>query len=146
MTYTMVMKSSNNLTKNELFESVDLITNTFDLEKMNEDDKLMLKKVSTIWFMVKLNDEIVGVATLYDKKEDNLKNITISKSHRQKGLCRWILITVKNFYNANNKTVQLPTLSVKRMEKNTICLIDMYIKYGYQIYKVDDDYYFLKLI
>ena len=146
MTYTMVVKSSNNLTTNELFESVELITNTFGLEKMSKDDKLMLKQVNTIWFMVKLNDEIVGVATLYDKKEDNLKNITITKSHRQKGLCKWILTSVRNFYNANNKAVQSPTLTVKRMEKSTICLVDMYIKHGYQIYKIDDDYYFLKLI
>ena len=146
MTYTMVVKSSNNLTTNELFESVELITNTFGLEKMSKDDKLMLKQVNTIWVMVKLNDEIVGVATLYDKKEDNLKNITINKSHRQKGLCKWILMSVRNFYNANNKVVQSPTLTVKRMEKSTICLVDMYIKHGYQIYKIDDDYYFLKLI
>ncbi len=96
---------------------------------MSKDDKLMLKKVSTLWFMIKLNDKIIGVATLYDKKEDNLKNITINKSHRQKGLCKWMLLTIKNFYLANKKSVNIPTLTVKRMQEDTVLLVEMYIKY-----------------
>lgn len=142
----MVMKSSNNLTQSELFESVELITVTFNLEKMSKDDKLMLKKVSTLWFMIKLNDKIIGVATLYDKKEDNLKNITINKSHRQKGLCKWMLLTIKNFYLANKKSVNIPTLTVKRLQEDTVLLVEMYIKYGYKIYNSDQEYYYLELL
>lgn len=142
----MVMKSSNNLTVSELFESVELITDTFNLEKMSKDDKLMLKKVSTLWFMIKLNDKIIGVATLYDKKEDNLKNITINKSHRQKGLCKWMLLTIKNFYLANKKSVNIPTLTVKRLQEDTVLLVEMYIKYGYKIYNSDEEYYYLELL
>lgn len=140
------MKSSNNLTVSELFESVELITDTFNLEKMSKDDKLMLKKVSTLWFMIKLNDKIIGVATLYDKKEDNLKNITINKSHRQKGLCKWMLLTIKNFYLANKKSVNIPTLTVKRLQEDTVLLVEMYIKYGYKIYNSDEEYYYLELL
>ena len=140
------MKSSNNLTQSELFESVELITDTFNLEKMSKDDKLMLKKVSTLWFMIKLNDKIIGVATLYDKKEDNLKNITINKSHRQKGLCKWMLLTIKNFYLANKKSVNIPTLTVKRLQEDTVLLVEMYIKYGYKIYNSDEEYYYLELL
>ena len=140
------MKSSNNLTQSELFESVELITVTFNLEKMSKDDKLMLKKVSTLWFMIKLNDKIIGVATLYDKKEDNLKNITINKSHRQKGLCKWMLLTIKIFYLANKKSVNIPTLTVKRLQEDTVLLVEMYIKYGYKIYNSDQEYYYLELL
>ena len=142
----MVMKSSNNLTDSELFESVELITDTFSLEKMSKDDKLMLKKVNTLWFMIKLNDKIIGVATLYDKKEDNLKNITIDNSHRQKGLCKWLLLTIKNFYLANKKSVKIPTLTVKRVQEDTIMLVEMYIKNGYKIYNSDEEYYYLELL
>ena len=146
MTYIMVMKSSNNLTDSELFQSIELITDTFSLEKMSKHDKLMLKKVSTLWFMIKLNDKIIGVATLYDKKEDNLKNITINKSHRQKGLCKWLLLTIKKFYLANKKRVNTPTLTVKRLQEDTVLLVEMYIKYGYKIYNSGEEYYYLELL
>ena len=58
----MVMKSSNNLTDSELFQSIELITDTFSLEKMSKHDKLMLKKVNTLWFMIKLKNSYPTLA------------------------------------------------------------------------------------
>ena len=145
MTIVIEIKSSNNLSSEELHTCVDLLEQYFNLPHLTNDQVNSVHRARTLWILAKENSDIVGLATLTPDKEDNLKNILVIPSYRNKGICNMILTVVQKLYNQHKTKMHVPCLTVLKDNKDTLLLKRIYEKNSYKITKETQDKIFMTL-
>jgi len=145
MTTDLSICSSNNLTQSDLNQCVILLEKYFELPHLNEVQIENLHKARILWFLVKEKDNIIGIATLTPDKEDNLKNILVIPSYRNKGICTMMLKNIKKFYISNKNKLNVPSLTILKNKENTFSLQAFYEKNSYKIIKEDMYKIFMEL-
>jgi ribosomal protein S18 acetylase RimI-like enzyme len=146
MTVNFEIKSSNMLSMEELKECVALLEQYFELPHLSQDQLNSISMARTLWFITKNNDTIIGIATLTPDKEDNLKNILVIPSYRNKGICSMMLNNIKEFYVKYKNKLHTPNLTVLKNKENTHSLIQLYKKNNFFIEKETYDKIFMTLI
>lgn len=145
MTIVIEIKSSNNLSSEELHNCVELLEQYFSLPHLTNDQVNSVHRARTLWILAKENSDIVGLATLTPDKEDNLKNILVIPSYRNKGICNMILTVVQKLYNQHKNKMHVPCLTVLKDTENTLLLKRIYEKKFYKITKETQDKIFMTL-
>ena len=145
MTIVIEIKSSNNLSSEELHTCVKLLEQYFNLPHLTNDQVNSVHRARTLWILAKENSDIVGLATLTPDKEDNLKNILVIPSYRNKGICNMILTVVQKLYNQHKNKMHVPCLTVLKDTKDTLLLKRIYEKNSYKITKESQDKIFMTL-
>lgn len=145
MTIAIEIKSSNNLSSEELHNCVELLEQYFNLPHLTHDQVNSVHRARTLWILAKENSDIVGLATLTPDKEDNLKNILVIPSYRNKGICNMILTVVQKLYNQHKNKMHVPCLTVLKDNKDTLLLKRIYEKNSYKTTKESQDKIFMTL-
>lgn len=146
MTVNFEIKSSNMLSMEELKECVALLEQYFELPHLSQDQLNSISMARTLWFITKNNNTIIGIATLTPDKEDNLKNILVIPSYRNKGICSMMLKNIKIFYKKYKQKMHKPNLTVLKNKENTQILIKLYEKNSFSIKKETNEKIFMTLI
>ena len=146
MTINFEIKSSNMLSMEELKKCVTLLEQFFELPHLSQDQLNSVAKARTLWFIAKNDDTIIGLATLTPDKEDNLKNILVIPSYRNKGICSMMLKNIKIFYKKYKQKIHKPNLTVLKNKENTQILIKLYEKNSFFIEKETNEKIFMTLI
>jgi N-acetylglutamate synthase-like GNAT family acetyltransferase len=135
MAVSIEFKSSNMLTIHDLRICVDLIEKYFELPHLTEANIQQVHGSRTLWVLAKENSNIVGLATLTPNSEDNLKNILVLPSYRNKGICSMMLKSIEKLYKTHKEKLNAPSLTVLKNKENTDLLISLYQKNFYVIFK-----------
>ena len=130
----------------ELEKCVYLLEKYFELPHLTHEQLKYLQCSRTLWFIVKEQHNIIGLATLTSDKEDNLKNILVIPSYRNKGICSMMLNNIKEFYVKYKHKLHTPNLTVLKNKENTHSLIQLYKKNNFFIEKETYDKIFMTLI
>lgn len=146
MTVNFEIKSSNMLSVKEIETCVALLEQYFELPHLSEDQLKSIHRARTLWFIAKNNETIIGLATLTPDREDNLKNILVLPSYRNKGICSMMLKNIKIFYKKYKQKLYRPSLTVLKNKENTEILIKLYEKNSFFIKKETDEQIFMVLI
>jgi predicted acetyltransferase len=146
MTINIEIKSSNMLSIEELKEYVSLLELYFDLPHLTGEHLNLVHNSRTLWFITKNNDLLIGLATLTPDKEDNLKNILVVPSYRNKGVCSMMLKNIKIFYKKYKQKLYRPNLTVIKNKENTELLVKLYEKNYFFIEKETNEKIFMTLI
>ena len=146
MTIIFEVKSSNSISMGELEKCVSLLEKYFELPHLTHEQLKSLQGSLTLWFIVKEQHNIIGLATLTSDKEDNLKNILVIPSYRNKGICSMMLNNIKEFYVKYKNKLHTPNLTVLKNKENTHSLIQLYKKNNFFIEKETYDKIFMTLI
>jgi hypothetical protein len=138
------VKPSCALENNELESILTMLTNEFKLPFLSSKEKEALKKSETMWFMLKKDKKIIGLSSLSNHKEDNLKNITIRKEYRNRSLCTKMLTEIKKFYFHHKEELYKPCLTVNK-EENAGKLLKLYNNNGFKLDYQDSLKYYMSL-
>ena len=146
MTTSIEIKASNILSMEELKTYVSLLEKYFDLPHLTQEHLNHVHNSRTLWFIVKNNDVVIGLATLTSEKEDNLKNILVLPAYRNKGICSNMLKNIKIFYKKYKQKLHRPSLTVIKNKENTEILVNLYEKNSFFIEKETNEKIFMTLI
>lgn len=145
MAISIEFKSSNMLEVYDLRICVDHIEKHFDLPHLTEANLKQVHGSRTLWILAKENSKIVGIATLTPNNEDNLKNILVLPSYRNKGICSMMLRSIEKLYKTHKEKLNAPSLTVLKNKENTDLLIRLYQKNSYEIIKETHDKIYMTL-
>lgn len=145
MSIGIEIKSSNNLSSEELHNCVNLLEQNFNLPHLTHSQINSVHTSRTLWILAKENSNIIGLATLTPDKEDNLKNILVIPSYRKKGICTMMLNVIQKLYSHHKNKMHIPCLTVLKDSENTLLLKRIYEKNFYKITKETQDKIFMTL-
>lgn len=141
----LLVKPSCALENDELESILSILIHEFEIPLLCSKEKEALKKSETMWFMLKnKHEEIIGLASFSNCKEDNLKNVTVKKQYRNKSLCTKMLKEIIKFYCEHKNQLYSPCLTVIKNSKSSK-LLKLYSNNGFKVDYHDSTKYYLSL-